>query len=435
MEITTDAPEAPDADEPRQRHEVLLTAADVAATRAKIDKINTRAVRRGFTGRYELHTEPVNQQLTLPDGSTVDGIMWRSKLTGSAPCYAGWRFVARFRREGDSYLVHPFPGIERDWAKLTPRAERCEHCQTRRARARMFLLERADDPGVSRMVGSSCVKDFLGWTGSLVFQDSAELEEELEWAGAFGRGGAREWSVESVLAIAVAMVGQYGWAPASAGSSSTAEQVRGLLAAAQDFADARTADTQAVAAGAVECQAQPVRSKRSPAARTARKILRYVASREFDASSAYGHNLRVACAAEYATQRMVGLLCSAVPVWQSHLEDLTRADTETAGPARASQHVGVVGEKITLTVRIDRVIVVEDHYSFYERSKPIYLMSTLDGDVIKWSASRFALDGEVGDTITITGTIKAHSQYQPMSGGEPVAQTAMIRVRQFPAGG
>ena len=101
---TTPDPEAPfaqpidtpliDPAEPEKRA-WFLSSDELAATRAKIAKINARATRRGFTGDIEVHSESDTRSYTPAPGAppvTVHG--WAVTITGRPPSYAGWRFVA-----------------------------------------------------------------------------------------------------------------------------------------------------------------------------------------------------------------------------------------------------------------------------------------------------------------------------------------------------
>lgn len=81
----------------------FLSSDELAATVAKIAKINARAARKGFTGHIEVHSEPDTRSYTPAPGAlpvTVHG--WAVSITGRPPSYAGWQFVAVVDTVGDA---------------------------------------------------------------------------------------------------------------------------------------------------------------------------------------------------------------------------------------------------------------------------------------------------------------------------------------------
>lgn len=75
------------------------------------------------------------------------------------------------------------------------------------------------------------------------------------------------------------------------------------------------------------------------------------------------------------------------------------------------QHIGVVGEKITLTLTISHVVVLEGAYGTIF----IYIMEDADKNIVIYKGNGNAVawtpDGQPrgkGDTLTITATVKEH---------------------------
>lgn len=90
---------------------------------------------------------------------------------------------------------------------------------------------------------------------------------------------------------------------------------------------------------------------------------------------------------------------------------------ESRRPARVSQHVGRIGERITLTVTVDKIIPCE---GMMGRLSYLHVMTDSDGNALKWFGSRHLCG--VGETMTVKATVKDHDSYNG------IAQTSLLRV-------
>ncbi len=203
----------------------FLNAEELAATRAKIAKLQQRAARKGFTGRIDLDATPATRSHQSPGGLPVTVHGFDVTITGEPPRYAGWRFVAAVDAvEGGTILRYP-PGAPAEVPNDQIRAGECDHCHTTRAR-RSTVLVAHEDTGQLLQVGRSCLKDFLGHNTLPVFLTTDDVAITL---GGNLAGIAAAWDVHSVLAYAAAAVEAFGWTPASAsehGRVPTRDQVR-----------------------------------------------------------------------------------------------------------------------------------------------------------------------------------------------------------------
>lgn len=100
-------------------------------------------------------------------------------------------------------------------------------------------------------------------------------------------------------------------------------------------------------------------------------------------------------------------------------------DAEKAAKAAKQNeagHFGNVGEKVTAEVEIVNVHYFEGDWN--RSSSFLVVMRTNEGHMLKtFSSGRFGHDAEKGQTVTITGTVKAHENYE----GAP--QTSLTRVK------
>ena len=89
-------------------------------------------------------------------------------------------------------------------------------------------------------------------------------------------------------------------------------------------------------------------------------------------------------------------------------------DTELG--ARCSKHIGSIGQKITITAWLANTYSYDTQYG----KTNIHKFIDTDGNIYKWSTQKWL---NVGDTYTITGTVKDHDEY------EGKLQTALTRCK------
>lgn len=372
-------------------HRWELTASELAATQDKIAKINDRAEKRGWTGR--LVVDAVRTEVTEENdaGIEVTKVFFMTKVTGTAPRYNGWEFLAvlDWHSAGGELLTRVSPGVELtgpiDRSNLRP--FECDHCGQARNRKDIYLVRHED--GRTMQVGSTCIKDFLGWSAMPVFIRADDIEPEYESMG----GGARwlDFAVEDVLAVAWALIKRDGFKPASFYGDSTKASVLTVL-------DPRTEKERRYA--------QEARELVADAKAQAAQIRAYVLD-ELAGDGEYVVNLKVALRANYVTSRAFGLVVSAPQAWARAVErDLTRrVEREQV----CNEHIGSVGDKLEVTVVVKAIRPIDSNYG----TSYLYTMADDAGHVIKWFSSSKALGEDVtGEQVTIKGTVKKLDEYQ-----------------------
>lgn len=366
---------------------VQLNADQVAATREKFAKINERAAKRGLAGRLELTVKPVTVSETNELGFTVEYTAFECAVTGDAPKYGEWSFIARLDWDASAGLiVNAAPGAPKvDRTAL--REGWCDHCRTSRVRNNTYVV-RSDVSGRQLQVGSTCLKDFLGWSASIAWLDAPAESELGDWCGA---GGAFEFSAETVLAVSWAVVKAYGFVRSNE-AMSTASRVRTALYPGRDRRDRDFAEM--------------MRPLAAEATERARELQAFLLSDAFGGDSDYVLNLKSLAGASAVNPRYIGLLASAPQAWaRSQERDLVRR----AKQERPSQWLGEVGDKITsFTGVIESLRWLESDWgvtALYQLRDPE------TGNIVKWFASRPALGEETGITVTIKGKIKKLDEY------------------------
>ena len=138
------------------------------------------------------------------------------------------------------------------------------------------------------------------------------------------------------------------------------------------------------------------------------KVREFILSDDFAGSSEYVTNLKAVATPEFATGSSLGLLASA-PQALARFEE--KSLIVKAAKATPSTHFGAVGDKgVLFTGTIEGVRYIQGDYG----TTVLYSLRNADtGQIAKWFASREALgdDTQVGTTVTLKATIKAHEEY------------------------
>jgi hypothetical protein len=163
-------------------------------------------------------------------------------IKGEAPRYNGWTFAAALEpvaeigpdgKEGTVNLVSSVPGAEKIPHEFRSRIGECDHCSKSRRRKHTYVVHHAEEG--FKIVGKTCLKDFLGHKDPRALASWAELLIELhaigegsEGEGYFGGGAsAPSWEPEFYLGWALSVIAKKGWT-----SKGVAADREGMMATA-----------------------------------------------------------------------------------------------------------------------------------------------------------------------------------------------------------
>ena len=137
----------------------------------------------------------------------------------------------------------------------------------------------------------------------------------------------------------------------------------------------------------------------------------------------YQANLTAVLRGDTVAARHLGLAVSAIPAHQRLLADRQRAQAREQAAA-VVEHVGTVGDKITLTGTVTIALRVDG----YTHRSPDQVMLIIDcgSAVVKTTtAAAWAYQIKVGDPLTVTGTVKAHTEWRGLK------QTVLTRPKKI----
>lgn len=396
----------------QERTVYRLSTTELERTQAKIEKLNKRAAKKGLAGSQVglehlgevkvTYTED-HQGNLLAFPLTV--VYQRVAITGTAPKFEGWNFIAALDFDRNAGLVtRTVPGYEGRVQRESLQEGRCDHCKTDRYRKTTYVLEHED--GRQVQIGSTCIKDFLGQDVRPAFIFPKDIEE-LDDEPGFGRGGWRDAdvSVETALAVAWAAVTEYGFVRSSAqefggGDVPTKHRISQVIFPA-DREPFRSEDL------GVQARLQPLAEK----AQAQAKLIRdYILSDQFSGDSEYVVNLKSIVSAERVSSRFFGLLASAPQAWARSVErDLKRAAEKAE---IKNEFFGQEKERLELTVRVRSIKSIPGSYGYDPQPTALYTLVTEDGHLVKWFSSNWGLGEEVNEhTFRIKATVKGHEVY------------------------
>jgi hypothetical protein len=244
-------------------------------------------------------------------------------------------------------------------------------------------------------VGSTCIKDFLGWDANVVFYSEKDITDEFDMGSAHY---APIFTVETVLAYAHAATRAFGWVPASSyHGKPTADWVRLALGMYRPTKDeeARLREMSQYVAEATE-RAAVVRD--------------FVLSDAFAGTSTYVDNLKASCAEQVITSKQIGLVASAPQAYIRHLETAAEREAREASYRKVSEtsdFVGAVKDKVTVEGTIKAIRYISGQYG----TTTLYSILSTEGNLFKWFSTNGALGDAEGVTVKIQGTVKGHEEY------------------------
>lgn len=376
-------------------------------------------------------------------GETGEVMEWHEvAITGAAPCYAGWRFVATLEPlpvdGGETYnLVMAVPGEECPTSYMKPEAVgRCDHCNLKRNRKQTFVVQH--DDGTFKAVGRSCIKDFLGHEDPNKLATWAELLAELgsmgtaaedgEWLGGGGGREAPCYDLEFYLGWVAGAIRNYGWvSKGRAYHDDTLAATVGLVDLILNpprftgkFAAQERAEWKAMKEACTPTEADT---------ELAGEAVAWALELDIEALMEGGGDSYLANVAAVARSRVVrdktaGLAGSIVAAYsRAKAKAIKEAEKKERQKKLPSKHIGTPKERLELRVRIERVIPHEGSYGL-----------TLITGMMAWDDEREAYCNELtwfattthgmteGNEYRVKATVKSHGEYQG------AAQTVVNRV-------
>lgn len=343
----------------------------------------------------------------------------------------GYRLIGSldFKTVPGHVLVNGVPGC--DVAIPTAYREHsgnCDHCNTKRSRKLVAVLVH-EDTGEIVAIGRSCVRDYIGrdiTAETTHLRNLIELTEMAEQCSDPEFSGSHpdhyEFSTVAVAAQAAACIRMDGFT-SKAKSVEHFEETGDPLCTTS--ADVRSMFYVPDFRGNTNLQREYEEWKAERAPRdedhaTAKAAIEWVLVSE--ATSDYMHNLQAIAKGESVAFKMYAFWVSLVSTYQRAMEKTEKRNTEKA--KINNEHVGEIGERMTVAVTVNRVSTFETQYG------TTYVVGMLDADghqLVWFGTSKLARTMGKGDTADLKVTVKKHDTYRD------VAQTIITRAAKVAA--
>lgn len=406
---------------------------------ARFEKLARRAARIGVPAPTFTVVSTTDEPEMVPDLSfEIDGALVPSgrvlrfhhvTVDGQAPTFDGWHPVAVIDRDIDEapngpHVVNALNGytIDQAWRTAGDYCDYCaEHGRTHgNGRKTLVVVEHEDD--TRKIVGTTCLKDFLGGTAPTSIAAWVEILSTLDdLLRSFGHGeahGENRYYPADYLAWVAKSIRTRGWVSRTR---------------ARDYGDYATADAAEAELNDARFASRERRGEIAPPeaqdSALAEAALEWGQAIEVDYdTNDYILNLSSVANKSGWRRRDLGLGASLITAYQREQEREIAAKARNADLS-GSVHVGTVGERIDLS---GKVIFTRSIESYYGVTLLIKIL-TDDGNVLTWFASNGGPDVKVGefeyrsveqgDHLVGKATVKKHDEYQGVN------QTVVTRAK------
>lgn len=326
-------------------------------------------------------------------------------INGSIPRLGGWAIHSKVEPASQvaGNFVYTNKGFEpREDLRTTGMI--CEHCNMARGRSLVYLLQNMET-GEQKLVGKSCLKDFLpemAVTDVLAYLESLKkLEEagEADEDSIYGNAPreAYVYPVDMLVAESLVVIRKWGYVSKKMVSEQTIEdyEKNGELCASSSllantsrvrheiYSDEEIAEV--FKAGKVDACIEWIK--------------------EQDAKSDFMYNLKLAVEQKAAPWKMFSFVIAGVNMFLRATEEKVAKQNTN----KVNEFIGVVGQREEFhNLKIVREYISEGHFG----CTFITTMEDEDGRCVVWFASKRV--GEIGDIINLKATIREHKMFNDL---------------------
>jgi hypothetical protein len=320
-------------------------------------------------------------------------------ITGNTPIINNWELIASCEKKENGTLIKVIP--EKEYPEKYRSLMICEHCNSDRYRKYTYIVQNIVTEEY-KMVGKSCLKDFLGhvdptfYANYLQWLADPELSEYEDMST-----GHNEYRINTneYLCFVSACIKDSGWT-----SRTKAKESEGMLESTSDYA-----------LEAMKSIIKPVYDKYG------RKIefpipedndlelvnnaLNWAKSLKGELND-YLYNINLLAQEETIKYKDLGFVASIIPSYKKTNEKEIEKK-KVIEQKQKSCFVGNIGEKIT------KELIYVNSYSYETQYGTTWIHKFIDSDnnTYVWKTSNY-LNVDQGNLISIKGTIKDHNEYR-----------------------
>ena len=392
---------------PESNYELLL---------AKIEKMSRRANKLGrsvpVVSVVGQHAEVVNEK----KGITRNII--EVTINAEPIKVDGWEFIASIDVSDDPEIgrvIRRVPGAMKDVD--LPHEYRnatgvCEHCNKNRRRNGVYILYNAK-LNEWKQVGRNCLADFLGGCDPeeyikymQFFINLDDLCSGSQNSDYFGVGGADyRLDIRSVLTFTNFVIDKFGWLSRSKSRELSEEGVYKMATSGyvKDFYTISPAYRSPTISNLARDFDNLSAEELIKFNIGVDEAIDWIRSTDDELNNDYLHNLYVCCYGDTIDKKHIGLVCSLVIAYKSAMGLLEKRERMIA----KSNHVGVVGDKIELQLKVVDKKLWQNNYGGVDA----IFFEDESGNKLIWKATNSPRI-DIDSTYNVKGTIKKHSDYK-----------------------
>lgn len=310
----------------------------------------------------------------------------------------GYRPIATLDYHHSEALSFVWPGESIGDTEI-PSYPMCDHCGKHRSRTRVFILEH--ESGKRNLVGTTCVRDFIGYDPVAIIEQLSIIrklkdigdDDDMDFRG----GKRKNFDVGQIAVYTAALIREYGWVSGKRAMESYDRDDKPLVSTAGRAGDY-----------IIDRKEDPRIKVNDEDRELAKKVVEYVGGIE-NPKNDYARNLSIIARDGYCRVKEFNLVVSMVNFAVREMErDAELENAAETKPEDTSKHIGNVGDRLVLDeVRLESVKEIGSAYGITYLTKFL----TAGGDRVTWFASKY-LNCDDGDVVTLTGTVKAHNEFQ-----------------------
>lgn len=359
----------------------LIPSQNVSGLTAKIEKLARKAEKLGcekpsivigsteFVKKMDDHNTPY-----LVEYTNVDVI-------GNAPKLNGWTFIGTIEALDNTSVIRSVPGQEIPESYRYVNPCNCDHCGINRRRNETFVVR--NEENVTKQVGRSCLRDFMGHKSpeqhaeyaSLLIELDASLNDSDTDSSSFVRG----YSVAEICAAAHFSIQSYGYRKSEYDDSTKSSVCSHLFTNKQD-------------------EKFPLTQVNFDAANAAIEWMKGQSGSEFL------NNLAVYSKQVAVKSNAIGYLAAGMMMYLRSVEQLKANVSKKEGILNSV--IGAIGQKINVTCKvISAKSFTRQTYHYYDSGvSQVLILKTENGNLIKMFTAN--MDIQEDDTVEVSGKIK-----------------------------
>jgi len=377
-----------------------IPACNIETLEQKIKKLNRKALKLNcqpitLETIGTIEKTPVSNNQDLNDYYFYHNITTtyhKIQLSGISPIIAGYELIASCEAMENGTLIKTIPG------KTYPEQYRelliCEHCNSDRKRKYTFIV-RHIEADTYKMVGKSCLKDFLGHVDPQFYASYLEIiniSDDNEFDGI--PNSAMRYDIQSYMNIVAAVIREKGFL-----SRSKSSELEGVLPTS-DIAEKIITDIL----GKYTINITDNDKKLAEDALNWCKNLP-----EYNLND-YMYSIHLLSQERTIRTKDFGFVASIIPAYVKMIEKQIEAERKATMTKEQSisDYVGTPGEKI----QIELTYVKFFHYDTMFGTTWIHKFEDNNGNIFVWKTSKALTDIKCSDSLKLKGSIKEHNEYK-----------------------